>query len=140
MSERIDDGHSTRISFANYPSVKLYEKEVTPPGIQGGGENDTTTMLNSVWRTKSPKQLKTLSEASGVFAYDPTCYNDLVSMINENQLMTVDFPDGTSLTFWGWVDDFQPQRLVEGTQPTAEVKIIPSNQNASKVETAPLIT
>lgn len=44
---RLDDGHSTRVSFADYPSVAFYEKTVTPPGVDGGGENDTTTMLNT---------------------------------------------------------------------------------------------
>jgi len=136
---RIDDGHSTTIAFANYPSVLFWEKEVTPPGVSGGGANDTTTMQNSVWRTMAPKQLKTLSNSSVVVAYDPDVYTDVVAMVNENQLITVTFPDASTLAFWGWLDEFTPQRVVEGQQPTAEVTIIPSNQNAAGAETAPVV-
>ena len=136
---RIDDGHSTLVTFANYPSVKLWEKEVTPPGVSGGGENDTTTMHNTAWRTRSPKQLKTLSSASFTAAYDPAVFSDIVSMVNENQQITVTFADGQTLTFWGWLDEFSPQRAQEGSQPTCEITIIPSNQNASNVETAPVL-
>lgn len=136
---RIDDGFATLITFANYPSVALWEKEVTPPGISGGGANDTTTMRNTAWRTRSPKQLKTLSDASGVYAYDPASYTDLIAMINENQQITITFADAQTLTFWGWLDEFTPARAVEGEQPTAEATIVPSNQNASGVETAPVL-
>ena len=137
---RMDDGFSTTITFADYPSVSLWEKEVTPPGVAGGGENDTTTMRNTTWRTKSPKQLKTLSECSFVAAYDPAVYDDIVSMVNVNQQITVTFPDDTTLVFWGWLDEFTPARSVEGEQPTAEITIIPSNQNDSLAETAPVFS
>ena len=135
---RIDDGFSTTIEFADYSAVSFWEKEVTPPGVSGGGEVDTTTMLNTAWRTRNAKQLKTLSNASFTAAYDPAVYDDIVSMVNQNQLITVTFPDSSTLAFWGWLDEFTPNRLVEGEQPTAEVTIIPSNQNASGVETAPV--
>jgi hypothetical protein len=137
---RLDDGHSTRISFADNPSVNFWEKEVTAPGMSGGGENDTTTMLNSAYRTRSPKQLKTMSECSFVAAYDPEVYNSVISMINNNQLITVTFPDGATLAFWGWLDEFTPNANVEGEQPTAECTIIPSNQNDSGTEVAPVYT
>jgi hypothetical protein len=135
---RIDDGHSTKVSFADNPSISLWEKEVTPPGVSGGGENDTTTMHNTTWRTRSPKQLKTLSECSFTAAYDPAVYDDIVSMCNNNQLITVTFADGSTLQFWGWLDDFSPSAAVEGEQPTADVTIIPSNQNDAGTEVAPV--
>jgi len=137
---RMDDGFSTLISFDEDSSVQMWEKEVTPPGISGGGENDTTTMHNTTWRTKNPKQLKTLSEASFVAAYDPAVYDEIITMTGLNQLISVTFPDTASLEFWGWIDEFTPNALVEGEQPTAEVTIIPSNQNDSGVETAPIYT
>jgi hypothetical protein len=137
---RIDDGFPTKISFADNPSIALYEKEVTPPGITGGGENDTTTMRNTAYRTKSPKQLLSLSECSFVAAYDPDVYTSLVSMINNNQQITITFADDSTLVFWGWLDEFTPNACKEGEQPTAACKVIPSNQNDSGVETAPVYT
>ena len=135
---RIDDGFSTTIAFTNYPSVSFYEKEVTPPGMEGGGENDTTTMLNATWRTKAPKKLVSLTACNFVAAYDPVVYDDVVAMINENQEITITFPDESTLVFWGWLDQFTPNANVEGEQPTAQCTIIPSNQDASGDEIAPV--
>src|SRR5690606_20597699 len=102
---RLDDGFSTIISFANFPSVKFWEKAVTPPGLSGGGANDTTTMRNTEWRTQAPKKLKTMTESSITVAYDPQVYQDTPNMIQVNQPITVTFPDGSSVTFWGWLDE-----------------------------------
>lgn len=137
---RLDDGHQTLISFAADPTVLFYEKTVTPPGIDGGGEVDTTTMLNSAWRTRNPKALKTLTNAATTVAYDPGCYSEVIALCNVNTLITVTFPDGATVAFWGWLNTFTPNEHVEGEQPTAEITIIPSNQNASGVETAPVPT
>lgn len=131
---RIDDGFSTTIEFG---LTKLYEKSVTPPGVEGGGENDTTTMLNTVWRTKSPKKLLSLSVCSFVVAYDPAVYDEIIAEVNVNQAIVITFADGSSLTFWGWLDVFTPNEAVEGSQPTAGCTIIPSNQDTAGAEIAP---
>ena len=135
---RIDDGFQTLIEFSENSDVKFWEKEVTPPGVSGGGENDTSTMRNTTWRTRSPKNLITLAEATLTAAYDPAVYDDIVAMVNVNQQITITFADNSTLVFWGWIDEFTPGAIVEGAQPTAEVKIIPSNQNAAGTETAPV--
>jgi len=61
-------------------------------------------------------------------------------MLSENQLITITWPDTSTLAFWGWLDKFVPANVVEGEQPTATVTIEPSNQNDSQVETAPVYT
>ena len=139
-SGRIDDGHSTKVSFSADASVALWEKTVTPPGIDGGGENDTTTMHNTTWRTRAPKKLKTLTEMSFSAAYDPAVFDEILAMSNVNQQITITFPDGDTMVFWGWINTFEPGEIQEGEQPEADVTIIPSNQNASCVETAPVYT
>ena len=137
---RLDDGFATLIEFADDSSVQMWEKEVTPPGVSGGGENDTSTMRNTTWRTKAPKGLISLAEASLSVAYDPAVYDEIIAMVNQNQLITITFPDSSTLAFWGWIDEFSPGALVEGEQPTADITIITSNQNDSGVETAPVYT
>ena len=140
MAERIDDGHPTTIAFAESESavtLLLYEKGVTPPGVSAGGENDTTTMRNSVWRTKAPKSLKTLMPASFVAAYDPEVLDEIIATVGVNQEIVVTFPDSSTWTFWGWIDEFTPNEIVEGEQPTVNVTIIPSNQDANGDEIAP---
>ena len=135
---RIDDGFATLIEFAEDSDVQMWEKEVTPPGVDGGGENDTSTMRNTAWRTRAPKGLKTLTEASAVVAYDPAVYNEIVAMLNVNQEITITFADDSTLVFWGWLNEFTPGAAVEGEQPTADITIIASNQNDSGTETAPV--
>ena len=137
---RMDDGYQTLITFADNPSVKMYEKGVQPPGMEGGGANDTTTMRNTTWRTRSPKKLKTLTDSELTVAYDAAVYPEIVAMLNENQQITITFEDASTLVFWGWIDEFSPDESVEGEQPEASVTIIPSNQNDSGVETAPVHT
>ena len=134
----LEDGFATLITFAENSDVLLYEKEVTPPGVDGGGEIDVSTMQNTTWRTKSPKSLKTLAESSLVAAYDVAVYDEIIAMVNVNQSITITFPDSSTLVFWGWIDKFTPGALVEGQQPTADVTIVPSNRNGSDVETAPV--
>jgi len=91
MAGIINDGHSTRISFADFPVVEFCEKEVTPPGVEGGGANDTTTMKNTAWRTMQPKKLRTAAEASATVAYETVVYDTIIAMVNVNQLITVTF-------------------------------------------------
>jgi hypothetical protein len=141
MSERLDDGYSTKIQFtvgAGASGTTIWEKTVTPPGVSAGGEIDITTMHNVTWRTRNPKALKTLSNASFTAAYDPIFYDDLLAMIGVNQLITIEFPDGDSLDFWGWLDEFTPGANSEGEQPTADCTIIPSNKDNSGAEVAPI--
>ena len=136
----INDGYQTTVTITDSASGALYlnMREVTPPGVDGGGENDTTTMANLVWRTRQPKALKTLTPLSFTAKYDPQVYDFMVSMVNVNQQITITFPDLTSLVFWGWLDKFTPAGLSEGTIGLANCTIVPSNQNDSGVEAAPI--
>ena len=134
------DGFKTLITFAAQAGVEFCEKEVTPPGLDGGGEIDTTCMKNVTLRTKSPKSLITLTESSITASYDPLVYNKILSLINVNNLITITFPDGETIKFWGWLNTFTPGDNVEGEQPTAEITLIPSNVDNSDVEQLPVIS
>jgi len=59
-------------------------------------------------------------------------------LVNVNTLITLTFPDAVTWAFWGYLDKFIPNANEEGEQPTAEVTIVPTNQNDSAVETAPV--
>lgn len=137
---RIDDGYQTLVTFSAASSgVEVFwEKSVTPPGIDGGGPNDTTTMHNTAYRTNSPKFLKTLTAGSFTAAYDPAILDELIAMVNVNQAITVTFPDGSSWLFWGWINEATPSELVEGEQPTIDITVEPSNQDAAGDEIAPV--
>ncbi len=135
------DGYKTTIAFGTTGALTtMDEREVTPPAIAGGGAIDTTSMANTAWRTRFPKQLKTLTEASVTIVYDPAVYTSFTGAINVNQEITITFPDTSTLVFWGWIDEFSPGANAEGEQPTADLTIICSNMNGSNAEIAPAYT
>lgn len=135
-----EDGFSTTISFSAGGSgieVFMAEKTVTPPGISGGGGNDVTTMRNTEWRTMAAKKLKTLTNGSATVAYDPAIYDEILALVQVNQLITITFPDTSTVDFWGFLDEFTPGDSEEGEQPTADLVIIPSNRNNDGTEVGP---
>lgn len=138
--KRLDDGFSTTIELELVPTVKLYEKEITPPNIAGGGPIETTTMRNIAWRTSAPKQLKQMGQITTTCAYATDSFPVLFAQIGINQRMTVSFPDGSSLRLWGWLDEFTPSSFKEGEQPTATVKFQPSMRDNDGEEVAPEYT
>jgi len=134
---RLDDGFATYITFENLPGIKLFEKEVNPPGVSGNGPIDTTTMRNTAWRTMAPKALKTMPQISATVAYATDAIPLLWAQVGVNQPMIVTMPDGSTLHFWGWIEEFVPGANVEGEQPTASLTIQPSLRNDDGDEVAP---
>ena len=137
----LEDGFSTKIAFSRDPAIKFWEKTVTPPGIDGGDSIEQTTMHNTLWRTFAPRQLQTLTEMTTTAAYDPVVYTDIQELINQEGSITVRFPDGSTLDFFGYLKMFQPNEVSEGEQPDAEVTIVPTNWDPiNDVEAAPVLT
>lgn len=135
----LGDGFSTIIDLTG-AGVTFKEKSVQPPGLDGGDAVENSTMRNTTWRTFSPRKLVTATEASIVVAYDPAIYDSIVASLNVNQQITITFPDGSKLAFWGFLKDFQPGELAEGSQPEATITIVPTNQNSAGEETGPDFT
>jgi hypothetical protein len=136
---RLDDGFSTTYEFSENPAIILWEISATPPGWSGGGPIATDTMRNTSLRTRIPKQLKTQTDSTLTVAYAVSTLEDIVDMINVNQEITITFPGGNgTMTFWGYIDSFQPGEMMEGNRCTATMTIIPTNQNDSLVETEPV--
>jgi len=138
---RLLDGYSTKITFARDPDVSLWEVSVKPPGIDGGDPIDTNTMHNVSWRTMAARALKTLTESTFTAAYDPDCYNQLLQLVNVYDTLTVRFPDGSTLAFYGFLRQFDPNDNTEGEMPTATVTFQPTNYDyTNAVEAAPVLT
>ena len=141
MSEILTDGYPTTLEFSADSDIYLLlpEKEVMPPGIDLGGAIATTTMRNSAWRTQAPRTLKTLTNCTFSAAYDPAVYDAILALIGVETQITITFSDGSTLAFYGWLESFTPANVQDGTQPTADVIVVPSNSNAG-TETAPSYT
>lgn len=136
----LTDGFPTFITLSGATGAEFAEKEVQPPGFDGGGVNDATTMRNTLYRTRFPKKLISLTAISGMCAYDPKVITTLIAQLNKNQSIVVTMPDGSKITFYGWLNSFKPNRHKEGEQPTADFEIEPSNIDATGAEVAPTYT
>lgn len=138
----LTDGHSTTITFAADGTIELKEISVTPPGVDGGGAIDITTMDNTTWRTKAAKSLADITDGSFTAAYDPVVYSDIVTnLINKNGSITVNFSDGSNVVFKGYLNTFTPNEVSEGERPTAACTIVITNVDETDgSETAPVYT
>lgn len=128
---KMNDGYRALVSFAADPDVGFYEKGIKPPGYDGGDEIPTTTMHNTTWRTFAPRQLKTLSPATGTAAYAPDSLADILALININQAITFHYPSGDAMSAYGYLKLFEPQELQEGQQPEAQFTIVWTNTDPS---------
>ena len=138
MSQILEDGHSTKISFSLRPAVAIEIVTLKPFGVDAGDNTVMTNMNNTVWRTGAGKKLKTLTPIEGSCNYNPDCMTDIVFMAGVNQLATVTYPDGDRWTVWGVLNSFMPDEHKEGEKPTAAFKFTPTNRNSSGVETGPV--
>lgn len=135
--KRLDDGFSTIITLENIPTIKLYEKDVTPPGYTAGGPIETTTMRNIAYRTSAPRKLKSLTQLTATVAYATVAYPDIWAQIGINQLVTVTFPDESTISFYGWIEEFTAATHTEGEQPTASLVIQTGMRDNNGEEVAP---
>ena len=136
----LGDGHGTLITFAASSTVSFWEMTVTPPGADGGEPVATTSMHNDLWRTKRPRQLIELTDCSLNAQYDPNLYTDILTLINVETTIGVRFPDGSLMAFYGYLRSFTPQEIQEGSPPTANIVIVPTNWDpVNHVEAGPTI-
>jgi hypothetical protein len=136
--ERLRDGFPTTITMTG-AGVTFYEVTVQPPGIDGGEPINTTTMRNVDVRTFAGRHLYTLTPQEISVGYDPTAYDTIKAAVNVNQSMVTTFPDGATLTWWGLLQKFVPEAMEEGKMPIARITLVPTNVNASGVETVPVL-
>ena len=97
--------------------------------MDGGAEIDQTTMLNTLYTTKRAQALINIESVQTKVAYHPSVYasGQVFSLINQEGSITVQFPDGATLTFYGYLQKFEPSPLVKGQQPEASITIVVTN-------------
>lgn len=137
---KLDDGYRTLVTFATSPTISFWEKSITPPGLDSGDPIDTTTMHNDQWRSMAPRQLVTMTEFTMTAAYDPNIYNTILTLLGTETTVTVTFPDGSTLAFFGFLRSFEPDALTEGAQPEATITVTPTNADpVTGAEEAPVL-
>jgi hypothetical protein len=140
-SYKMHDGFPTTIALQNVPNIAFWEEAVTPPGVDGGDAIPTTTMLNTRWRTMDTRSLLSLGAIQCAVMYDPDVYVTIIGQINRNQAITVRFPTSDSITFFGFLQKFEPAEQKEGEAPHATITITPTNWDpVNSVEAGPVYT
>lgn len=135
------NGYRSLITIGADPDCSMWELGVTPPGIDGGDAIDTTTMHNSSVRTKAPQALHDYTDGEVRCGYDPNLYSQLQSLINVETTITIRWPDGTTLAFFGYLQSFEPDELVNGELPEATCVFVSTNwDHNNDVEAAPVLT
>lgn len=141
VGRKAPDGYRTTITFSKFLTVALWEKDVKPPGVDGGEPIDTTTMLNDLWHTMAPRSLKKLEPVTANYAYDPDDYPTIISMTNEEQTITVRMPNGGTICFYGYLQKATPGDNKDGEQPMLAATIIPTLEDpTTRVEQGPVYT
>lgn len=120
------DGYKILFTFDLDPNIELWERSITPPGLDGTGPIEVATMRVTTFRIRAPKQLVTITEMTMVCAWEPGVYNSFILVMLDIGTMLVTFPDGQSLSLYGWLDKFMPTEFTEGNMPMANVTFIPS--------------
>ena len=137
----LKDGFSTLLTIYSDLTIEFWEKTVKPPGIDGGDAIDGTTMHNTTWRVQRPRSLKSLTPLSLTAVYDPQVYASVLARINDEDTMTITFPDGSTLAFFGFVRNMEMDSNEEGSQPTFTMEVIPTNWDpTNNVEAGPVLT
>lgn len=142
--QHLFDGYQTFVSisdseFFNRPGAFFWEVTVTPPGIDGRDPIDQNTMWNIVWTLVTPRHLKTFMEFTFTCGWDPTGFAVISGYINVVVNISVFYPNGSIITFWGFMRKFEPQEHKEGEMPKATVTITPSMMDPTAPEGLPTI-
>lgn len=139
----LTDQYQTTIAFARRPNINFWEKVVGQAGIDIGQPINTTTQLNSDWMTFAPRQLATLTPFSCTVAYDPAVLSEIYAyLIGQPGAITEHLPDGSTYSYFGYVQSFKRKDMDVGSnnQPEAVIEIVPTNWDpVNHVEASPLL-
>jgi hypothetical protein len=139
--KRQKDGFKTTVAFAGAPGFTMWEKSLTPPAIDGGGAISLADMFATTWRVKAAKSLKEMGDISGSAHYNPATYTDAMAQTNVEQAITILFPSGHQLSFYGFLDKFTPGENAEGNESTCSFTIVVTNRDPlTDLEAGPVLT
>lgn len=137
---RLDNGFGALIAFASNLTIEIYEKSVQLGAIEGGDPIMTDTHLNTVYITKSPQCLEEWEDVVVIAAYDPAVFSELQALLNDPENITLIYPDGTTLAFWGYLRRIESSPLVKGVQPEITLTIVVTNFDpVNCVEAGPVL-
>lgn len=123
------DGFATVIGMTGAApgALTFVEKSVQPPDLDVGGGVDATNMRATRMRTQVPKSLITLGASKLTAYYDPIAYSSILAVMGINQIITIRFPDASTVLFRGWLNKFTPAEHREGEDALADIEFMYSS-------------
>jgi len=131
----LDEGFSAKLAVENILTMSLWELTTGAPAIEGGDPIPQSTMHNTTWHTQLPPTLKKLEPFTLTCGYDPNVLSQIIAQCNVNQTLTVSWPDGSTLAFFGWIRKFEAADQSEGTLPEGTLTLEVSNSDPANAGT-----
>lgn len=123
----IKNGWKSLVTFSEDPDISIYEKAVTPFGIDNGETINITTQHNNLVVTKAPNALYEVTDGQFTFAYSPSQLAGLKALKGVNQTITYTFPNGDTWAVYGYLKSAIFGVLERGTYPEGTAVIIHTN-------------
>lgn len=123
----LPNGYQALVAFDADPDFNLWEKEVTPPSLDGGDPVDTQTQHDVQFSTQRPRALTKIDGGQFTAGYDPLVLVDSGAMLNLEQSITWHFPDGSSIAYWGYLKAIKPTGMTDGNMPLCTAEIVITN-------------
>lgn len=131
------DGFPSKVSFSLLPGIDVWEKSVTPFGIDGREPVDQTTMWNQIYTTVAPRRLRTVTPLTMTCTYDPLTWGELNNILNRVQSVSHFWSDGSTMTLWAFVQKVELAELKEGSQPEMTITVVPAMLDPNAVQGLP---
>jgi len=114
------DGYNCRISLVNQ-GITVYEKNVTPPGVEGGDPINITTNDNGDFQSFAPRSRKQKTPAQSEVTYNDTDLDALEAAVDQSDDILRVWPDDSTKLESGWLRSSIPNQTQEGEQPTTNL-------------------
>lgn len=121
---KLKDGLGVLITIALDTDIEFYEYNVAPPGFTADPPIKTTTHFNTAFHTFAAAKLSKMEDVKLKVLYDPIVYDSIMAVLNKETTITITFPDGATIAFYGYLMSFIPAGLVQGTVPDADITIV----------------
>jgi hypothetical protein len=136
----IPDGFGAKLAFNANPSLQVWEKKVKPLTVDGGDAVEQSTNWNANTRTFSARVLHKFDDITIEAGYNPDCYAGILALVNVEGSITVYWPTGDKLDFYGYLKKFEDSDLTESEKPMATLTIALTNRDADGNEVPPVYT
>ena len=138
---KLENGFVWKIGFSQDVDISLYEVSLNPPGLDGGDPIDVTTQWSVALREKALRGLIDIPDFTFTCGYNPIVHSQLIAIINDNGAISIDWPNGDKLTFYGALRVAEYDALEEGTFPMITCTVTVTNRDPiNKVQAAPVFT